>query len=80
MNTKIREATINDVDKGLLSVFIEGYRYHQNGRPDVFTNISDEVLKEDLIKILFRAGTVWLRIPFSFSFGSSGFSEPVYFR
>lgn len=24
MNTKIREATIKDVDKGLLSVFIEG--------------------------------------------------------
>ena len=47
MNTKIREATINDVDKGLLSVFIEGYRYHQNGRPDVFTNISDDVLKEE---------------------------------
>lgn len=34
MNTKIREATINDVDKGLLSVFIEGYRY-QIGRAHV---------------------------------------------
>ena len=24
------------------SVFIEGYRYHQNARPDIFANISDE--------------------------------------
>ena len=58
MNTKIREATINDVDKGLLSVFIEGYRYHQNGRPDVFANISDDVLKEDLINNLNRLSTI----------------------
>ena len=58
MNTKIREATIKDVDKGLLSVFIEGYRYHQNGRPDVFTNISDDVLKEDLINNLNRLSTI----------------------
>jgi len=50
MNIEIREATINDLDKGLLDVFIEGYRYHQNGRPDVFANLSDETLKEDLIK------------------------------
>lgn len=50
MNIEVREATINDVDKGLLDVFIEGYRFHQNGRPDVFANISDETLKEDLIK------------------------------
>ena len=47
---KIREATINDLNNGLLKVFIEGYRYHQNGRPDVFANLSDEDLKEDLIK------------------------------
>lgn len=49
MNTKIREATIEDLDKGLLDVFIEGYRFHQQGRPDIFANISDEKLKEDLI-------------------------------
>ena len=58
MNTKIREATINDLDKGLLSVFIEGYRYHQNGRPDVFANISDDVLKKDLINNLNRLSTI----------------------
>ena len=47
---KIREATINDLNNGLLKVFIEGYRYHQNGRPDVFADLSDEDLKKDLIK------------------------------
>ena len=36
MDLKIREATIDDIDKGLLKVFIEGYRYHENGRPDIF--------------------------------------------
>jgi len=50
MNIEIREANIKDIDKGLLEVFIEGYRYHQKGRPDIFTNFSDEILKEDLIK------------------------------
>jgi len=52
MNIRIREATIDDLNKGLLKVFVEGYRYHQNGRPDVFSNISEETLKEDLLKHL----------------------------
>ena len=51
MNLKIREATLNDFDKGLLKVFIEGYRYHQNGRPDIFANLSDEELKLLLINM-----------------------------
>ena len=50
MSFIVREATLDDLDRGLLKVFIEGYRYHQNGRPDVFADISDEILKEDLIK------------------------------
>ena len=50
MNTKIRKATINDIDEGLLEVFIEGYRYHQKGRPDILKNKSNEMLKNDLIK------------------------------
>lgn len=52
MNIKIRKGTIEDLDKGLLDVFIEGYRFHQNGRPDIFANLSEEKLKEDLIKNL----------------------------
>ena len=58
MNFKIREATLNDFDKGLLKVFIEGYRYHQNGRPDVFAKISDEDLKNDLIKNFDKLTTI----------------------
>ena len=50
MNFKIRKANIMDIDKGLLGVFIEGYRFHQNGRSDIFNNISDEMLSEDLVK------------------------------
>lgn len=48
-NIEIRKATIDDLNKGLTEVFIEGYRYHQNGRPDVFTVESDDTLKEMLI-------------------------------
>ena len=50
MNIKIREGRIEDLNEGLLDVFIEGYRFHQNGRPDIFADISDEMLKQDLIK------------------------------
>ena len=45
----IREVKDTDISKGLLNVFIEGFRYHYNGRPDIFSNKSDEELKEDLI-------------------------------
>lgn len=58
MNTIIRKATIEDLNKGLLDVFIEGYRYHQNGRPDIFSDISNETLKEDLIANLERLSTI----------------------
>ena len=37
---------------------IKGYRYHQNGRPDIFANISDEELKEDLIQNFDRLTTI----------------------
>lgn len=50
MEIEIREANTNDIENGLLEVFIDGYRYHQNGRPDIFKDLSDEELKQDLIK------------------------------
>ena len=50
MNIVIKEASIEDINNGLLEVYIEGYRYHQNGRPDIFINVSNDTLKEDLIK------------------------------
>lgn len=50
MSYIIRQAVFEDIDKGLLDVFIDGYSYHQKGRPDVFRNLSDEKLKEELIE------------------------------
>lgn len=50
MEIEIREASILDIENGLLEVFIDGYRYHQKGRPDIFEDLSDEELKQDLIK------------------------------
>ena len=50
MEIEIREASLLDIENGLLEVFIDGYRYHQYGRPDIFENLSDEELKQDLIK------------------------------
>lgn len=50
MDIKIREASNLDIENGLLEVFMEGYRYHQKGRPDIFKNLSEEELKQDLIK------------------------------
>ena len=50
-NLKVRKAKQEDINNGLLEVFIEGYRYHQNGRPDIFTINSDEELEEELLSI-----------------------------
>ena len=50
-NLEIRKANKEDINNGLLEVFIEGYRYHQNGRPDIFTIQSNEELEKDLIRI-----------------------------
>ena len=58
MNLKIREATMDDLNNGLLDVFILGYRYHQNGRPDIFANITDNDLKNDLIENFDRLNTI----------------------
>lgn len=58
MNNIVRKATINDLNKGLLDVFIQGYRYHQNGRADIFVDVSDEMLKEDLIKNFENLSTI----------------------
>lgn len=46
----IREANIEDIERGLLTVYIEGYRFHQNGRPDIFKDFTDSELKERLIE------------------------------
>lgn len=58
MNFIIRAASINDLDNGLLKVFIDGYRYHQNGRDDVYPNVSDDDLKQDLIENFQKLSTI----------------------
>ena len=54
----IREVCMDDIDNGLLEVFIEGYKVHHNGRPDIFLDLSDEELKKDLINIFDRLSTI----------------------
>ena len=58
MNITIREAKLDDIDNGLLKVFIEGYRYHQKGRPDVFKDLSESELKNDLKNNFNRLSTI----------------------
>lgn len=60
MEIEIREAKISDIENGLLEVFIEGYRYHQKGRPDIFKNLSDEELRQDLINNFESLSTIVL--------------------
>ena len=45
----IRKGKEKDINNNLLKLYIEGFRYHYNGRPDIFTNKTDEELKQDLI-------------------------------
>lgn len=54
----IREVSLEDIDNGLLEVYIEGYRHHHNGRPDIFLDLSFEQLRKDLIENLDRLSTI----------------------
>lgn len=45
----IRKANLEDIDKGLLDVYIDGFNFHYNGRPDIFTDKKEDTLKNDLI-------------------------------
>lgn len=54
MKPIIREATFDDIDNGLLNVFIEGYNFHQKGRPDIFSKKSPEELKRDIENTYFK--------------------------
>ena len=58
MNITIKKGAIEDIENGLLEVYIEGYRYHQNGRPDIFANVTEEKLKEDYINNFDRLSTI----------------------
>lgn len=45
----IREASLDDLNNGLLDIYVEGYNYHACGRPDIFLNLSNEEMKNDLL-------------------------------
>lgn len=47
----IREVNINDIDNGLLDVYIDGYKFHMHGRPDIFVELNEEEMKKDLLNI-----------------------------
>ena len=46
---EIRKATIDDIDNNLLNIFIDGFKFHLNGRPDIFINKTNDELREELI-------------------------------
>ena len=46
----IRKANLKDIENNLLNLYVEGFKYHYNGRPDVFSDKTEEELKNDLIK------------------------------
>ena len=48
----IRKAKLEDIDLNLLDLYIDGFKYHYNGRPDVFGNKDEQVLKNDLIETI----------------------------
>ena len=48
----IREAKKEDLNNNLLSLYIQGFRFHYNGRPDVFSNRTDGQLKDSLLEEL----------------------------
>ena len=60
MDIVIREANEMDINNGLLEVYIEGYRFHQNGRPNIFIDLSDDELESDLINNMKNQNTLVL--------------------
>ena len=45
----IRKANKEDINNNILNLYIHGFRFHYNGRPDIFRNKTDEELKESLL-------------------------------
>jgi ribosomal protein S18 acetylase RimI-like enzyme len=47
-NIVIRESKIEDIDNGILEVFIDGYNFHKKGRPDIFLDMNKDELRKEL--------------------------------
>ena len=50
MNIELRKASLEDINKGLLEAYIDGYRFHQEGRPDIFEEMTVEQCKNKILK------------------------------
>lgn len=44
----IRKAKFKDIENNLLNLYIQGFEYHKNIRPDIFSNKTKIGLKEEL--------------------------------
>lgn len=56
----IRKAKIDDIENNLLDLYIDGFRYHYNGRPDIFSNQDEVILKNDLINTITNSNVLIL--------------------
>lgn len=48
----VRKAKLEDIGMNLLDLYIDGFKYHYNGRPDVFLDKDERNLKDDLINTI----------------------------
>lgn len=48
----IRYATLNDIDRNLLNLYVNGFKMHFSARPDFFPVKSDDDLRNNLIEMI----------------------------
>lgn len=48
----IRKAKLEDIGMNLLDLYIDGFKYHYNSRPDVFLDKDERNLKDDLMNTI----------------------------
>ena len=48
----VRKAKLEDIETNLFDLYIDGFKYHYNGRPDVFKNKDEEELKNNLVETI----------------------------
>ena len=48
----VRKAKLEDIGMNLLDLYIDGFKYHYNSRPDVFLDKDERNLKDDLMNTI----------------------------
>ena len=48
----VRKAKLEDIGMNLLDLYIDGFKYHYNSRPDVFLDKDERNLKDDLVNTI----------------------------